>query len=75
MPAQTAAITEIDVCTACGGTDLQWQDTNVIKNGVPQGRARTTDVQCLLFLGCNECSETLAIFDIETIVQKLNSDV
>jgi len=50
---------EIKGCKVCESTSLTWHTTIINRSGVQQGRLKTTDVECIFFLGCDSCSETL----------------
>lgn len=63
------AITE---CKVCGSTDLTWQTSIVNRSNIQQGRLNTSDVECLFFLGCDHCSETLATVSADKVVSLMN---
>lgn len=65
----------IATCGSCGGTSLTWQTHNVIRVGCPvqQGRLNTNEVECLFVLGCDDCSETLAVCSADDIAKLLNN--
>lgn len=69
----TIKATAITTCKECGSTDLAWQTSNVVRNGVQQGRLRTGDVECLFSLGCNDCSETLALLSADKVAVMMNA--
>ena len=55
------SLTKVTKCKECGSTDLFWF-TSMRNTGQAQdGRLRTHEVACDFVLGCNECSETLAL--------------
>lgn len=62
----------ITACKACGSTDLTWQASIVNRSNVQQGRLNTNDVECLFFLGCDHCSETLATVGAEMVAGLMN---
>ncbi len=62
----------ITKCKACGGTDLTWQTAIVNRSGVQQGRLTTRDVECNFFLGCEGCSETLAMVSADKFAGLMN---
>lgn len=66
-------LTNITKCRECGGTSLTWDTVNRVNNAVQQGRLNTRDIQCVFFLGCDDCSETLAQISADTIAGKLNA--
>lgn len=62
----------ISTCKECGSKDLTWQTSNIVENGIQQGRLKTEDVTCVFFLGCNECSETLEILQADRVAEFMN---
>lgn len=66
----TTAITD---CRECGSTHLSWQISIVNRSDVQQGRLNTSDVECVFSLGCDECSETLAVVGAGQIASGLNA--
>jgi hypothetical protein len=56
----------------CGSESLSWVATSRIKNDVQQGRLRTSDVESLFALGCDDCSETLQVVSADTVADHLN---
>lgn len=62
----------ITECKACGSTSLTWQTQITTDSGVQQGRLRTNDMKCVFFLGCDSCSETLALVNADKVTQHLN---
>lgn len=66
-------LTNITECRECGSASLTWDTVNRVNNGVQQGRLNTRDVQCVFFLGCDDCSETLALIGADTVASKLNA--
>jgi hypothetical protein len=63
----------ITACKACRSTDLTWHTTNVNRSGIQEGRLRSGDVECLFFLGCELCSETLATVSADRVASLMNS--
>lgn len=63
----------IKACTECGSTHLTWQSSVVNRSSVQQGRLNTSDVECLFFLGCDECSETLATISADKVAGLMNA--
>jgi hypothetical protein len=68
----SAAITS---CKECGSNDLSWQTHNRVDNGVQQNRLNTNDVICVFVLGCNACSETLAVVNADKVAASMNADL
>lgn len=64
--------TEITECKECGSDDLFWF-ANMRNTGQAQdGRLRMHEVTCDFVLGCNECSETLAIVGADELAEQIN---
>jgi len=63
----------ITVCKECRSTDLTWHTTNINRTSIQQGRLNTSDVECVFFLGCDHCSETLATVSADTVASLMNS--
>jgi len=61
------------VCRCCGGSQMTWQTSIVNRSDVQQGRLRSNDVECLFFLGCDECSETLHTMGADEIARLMNT--
>lgn len=61
------------VCRCCGGSQMTWQSSIVNRSEVEQGRLRTNDVECLFFLGCDECSETITTIRADEIALLMNT--
>ncbi|KSQ21731.1 hypothetical protein APB26_32640 [Pseudomonas aeruginosa] len=72
MTQQIKKATEITKCKCCGSADLSWQTGNTIRNEIQQGRLNTYDVQCIFSLGCNYCSETLAVISADQVAALMN---
>lgn len=64
---------KITSCKECGSTDLSWNTHNQIHNAIQQGRLNTSDVTCVFVLGCNQCSETLAVVNAEKVACSMNA--
>lgn len=62
-------------CRACGSTALTWQTQMVNRSDVQQGRLTTRDVECVFFLGCDHCSETLANVGADTVARLMSAQV
>lgn len=62
---------ELIQCPECLSEDLEW-NVSTRTNGVADGRLNAHDVRAVAYLGCNECSETLAVIDDDTIARVLN---
>jgi len=62
----------IATCPECGSESLTWAPAVTIHNTVQQGRLTTKDVSGLFYLGCDECSETVAHASAEEIATFLN---
>lgn len=60
-------------CKACQSTSLTWFTQNATFSGVQQGRLRTSEVTCQFVLGCDYCSETLAVISADKVADLLNS--
>lgn len=70
MNIRASSITE---CKECGNTHLTWQTSIINRSNVQQGRLNTSDVECLFFLGCDECSETLQTISADNVAGLMNS--
>lgn len=60
-------------CPNCDSPHLEWFPACVNKSSVVQGRLTTHDVQCVFFLGCEACSETIGQTPATAIAHLLNS--
>ena len=60
-------------CKECGGSHLTWQTSIINRSDVHQGRLRSNDVECLFFLGCDECSETLMTVGADKVADLMNA--
>jgi hypothetical protein len=72
MDVKATAITR---CKECGSTSLTWFTQNTVKNGIQQNRLNTNDIDCIFFLGCDECSETLALVSADRIADLMNAQL
>lgn len=66
-------ISNISQCRECGSKSLSWFTTNTILTSVQQGRLNTADVACQFVLGCDQCSETLAVVDAQVLAAVMNA--
>lgn len=60
-------------CKHCGSQDQSWQTHNVTRSGVQNGRLRLSEVECQFVLGCNHCSETLAVLSADRVAGMMNA--
>lgn len=60
-------------CRNCKGTMLRWYVGTKGPNDVTDGRIRTSEVNAIAYLGCEECSETLRVIDSDEIETMLNN--
>lgn len=67
------SINAITQCRECGSESLTWDTHNKTDTGVPEGRLRSLEVKCLFVLGCDDCSETLAILSADRVASLLNA--
>lgn len=70
-----AGLTKVTACKECGGNDFFWATHYIPSQSIPEGRLRTSDVQCTFVLGCNYCSETLATVSAENLAAALTKAV
>jgi len=68
-------IDTIKECTECGSKLLSWSTNPWKRNGVAEGRLRTSEIGCDFVLGCDECSETLRVVDADEIAAVLNASI
>lgn len=71
----TSNILSISSCKVCGSTRLAWRTSIVNPSDVQQGRLNTRDVDCQFFLGCEDCSETLATISANKVAGLMNEGV
>lgn len=69
----TARAFSITHCRHCGSTALTWANSIVNRSDVQQGRLNTADVECLFYLGCDTCSETLTVVSADRIADLVNA--
>lgn len=67
------SINAITKCRECGSESLTWDTHSKTDSGVPEGRLRSHEVKCLFVLGCDDCSETLAILSADRVAGLLNA--
>lgn len=58
-------------CKECGSSDLFWFTSTRNTGQALDGRLRMHEVACDFVLGCNECSETLAVVSADRIAQHM----
>lgn len=58
-------------CGNCGSHALTWAATMRNRSGVVEGRLRTSDVECVFVLGCDDCSETVRICTDDDVAARL----
>lgn len=71
--ANTAKAFTITHCRHCGGHALTWATSIVNRSNVQQGRLNTNDVECMFYLGCDTCAETLAMFSADRLADVVNA--
>jgi hypothetical protein len=71
--AKTAQAFTTTTCRHCGGTALTWATSIVNRSAVQNGRLNTHDVECLFHLGCDTCSETLAMVSADRVADLVNA--
>ncbi|MHA6236858.1 hypothetical protein [Pseudomonas fluorescens group sp. PF-69] len=71
--AKTAQAFTTTTCRHCGSTALTWATSIVNRSDVQQGRLNTRDVECLFSLGCDTCSETLAMVSADRVADLVNA--
>lgn len=59
-------------CKECGSKRMTWATHSKVASGIPEGRLRSNEVQCLFVLGCDNCSETLAIISADALAAEMN---
>lgn len=57
----------ITKCRECGSTSLTWDTHNKNISQAQQGRLTTQDIRCQFVLGCDHCSETLAVVSADQV--------
>lgn len=71
--AKTAQAFTTTTCRHCGGKALTWATSILNRSDVQQGRLNTRDVECVFYLGCDTCSETLALFSADRVADLVNT--
>lgn len=64
---------DVKSCYECGSKSLTWQATVISNTPVQNGRLRLNEVSGLFYLGCDECSETVARVDANEVACFLNA--
>ncbi|BBC99131.1 hypothetical protein [Sphingobium sp. YG1] len=65
---------EVETCRHCGSVDLSWMTAQTIRPGGPLNNLlNTNDVECLFFLGCNSCSETLRTMTADDVAANMSA--
>lgn len=59
-------------CTECDSININWSPSLRNNSVCVDGRLKLNDIQCIFVLGCDDCSETLAIIDSEIVAALLN---
>lgn len=67
------SVPNITECRECGGKSLTWDTHNKVARNIQDGRLRSHDVSCVFVLGCDECSETLAVVSADKIAAHLTA--
>lgn len=65
-------------CPDCGSESLTWNATVINKTGVQDGRLKIHDVSGLFYLGCEDCSATVAQIRADEVAEfltKLQEDI
>ncbi|UPF01796.1 hypothetical protein MXB02_14435 [Pseudomonas mosselii] len=57
----------ITECRECGSTSLTWDTHNKNISQAQHGRLTTQDIRCQFVLGCDHCSETLAVVSADQV--------
>lgn len=60
-------------CTDCGSIDLSWSANTFTTSGVQDGRLRLSEVKSQFVLGCNVCSETIAVLSGDRVADILTA--
>lgn len=66
-------VSEVQKCRECGGEDLLWSQHNSNKTGIAEGRLRTHEVTCSFVLGCEDCSETIAVISADKFISNYDA--
>lgn len=75
MTSAVAKALTLTHCRHCGGHALTWATSIVNRSSVQQGRLNTNDVECMFYLGCDTCSETLAMFSADRLADVVNARI
>lgn len=59
-------------CKHCGSEHLTWDTMIINRSNVQHNRLSVNDVECVFFLGCDECSETLMTVSADKIALQMN---
>lgn len=62
-------------CSNCGSKDAAWHCHEVVTNGVVDGKIKLSEVSSQFYLGCNECSETLAALSGNELAAVLSNSI
>ncbi|WP_343028235.1 hypothetical protein [Massilia sp. MP_M2] len=54
---------------------MTWNTSIATRSNVQQGRLNTSDVECLFFLGCDGCSETLATVSADKVAGLMSNEI
>lgn len=68
-------MTKIKECKNCGSSSLSWFSSVRVTSGVVEGRLRSNEVEPIFVLGCDECSETLAVVSGGKVAEFLNQQL
>jgi hypothetical protein len=60
-------MSSITECRECGSTALTWDTHNKNISQAQHGRLTTQDIRCQFVLGCDHCSETLAVVSADQV--------
>jgi len=63
-------VSKVTKCRECGGSNLYWSQCNSNKTGIAEGRLRTHEVTCSFVLGCEDCSETMAVIGADAFIAR-----
>lgn len=67
------ALCNMSSCPECGSQSLTWDNTVIAPGAVQNGRLTTGDVSGLFYLGCDECSHTVASVSADKVAAYLNA--
>lgn len=60
-------------CKECGSADLYWFTSMRNTGCALDGRLSMHEVACDFVLGCNYCSETLAVINADKLAEKMTA--